>query len=124
MLPLRPESRHTIATRDIIGKKVMNIEGETLGRIEELVIDAKSGHIAYAALSVGGLWGVGAKLLAVPWSSLRPSTLDDVVYLDVEKQRLREAPGFDRDHWPDVDLQYLEDVHAHYRAEPHWLPHQ
>ena len=38
----------------IIGETVVNRQYEDLGKIHELVIDAKEGCIAYAVLSFGG----------------------------------------------------------------------
>ena len=58
-------------TADIIGLPVRNQAGENLGKIDDLVIDMKDGDVHYAALSFGGIAGIGAKLFAVPWQALR-----------------------------------------------------
>jgi len=101
--------KHVAATpvyrsKTIVGMKVKNSLGEDVGKINELVLDAEQGTIRYAALSVGGFLGVGDKLFAVPWKSLvlNHGERDTFFVLDVDKEKLRSAPGFDEKNWPDV----------------------
>jgi sporulation protein YlmC with PRC-barrel domain len=83
----------------LTGGPVFNEAGEQLGKIEDFMLDVESGRIRYAVLSFGGVFGVGTKLFAVPAEALRFS--GERLLLDVDKQRLEEAPGFDKDNWPD-----------------------
>jgi sporulation protein YlmC with PRC-barrel domain len=53
------------------GNKVLSSEGEDVGKIKEIMLDVRSGHIAYAVLSVGGFLGIGDKLLAIHGVRLR-----------------------------------------------------
>src|SRR5512145_2436437 len=84
------------------GDKVINRQGEDLGEIDEIMLDVPRGKIAYAVMSSGGLLGVGNKLFAIPWSALTLDTDNKCFILDVDKQRLKDAPGFDKDHWPSM----------------------
>jgi sporulation protein YlmC with PRC-barrel domain len=90
----------------LVGKKVENRQGENLGKIEELAVDVQNGKIAYAVLSFGGFLGLGDKLFAIPWNALtlkpdqRPD--DQIFIFDVSKERLKSAPGFDKNAWPDT----------------------
>ena len=84
----------------LLGNDVYNDKGESLGEIREFMIDMVSGKIAYAVLSFGGLLGMGGKLFAVPWSALTLDTLNKRFTLNVPKDTLKDAPGFDKDHWP------------------------
>ncbi|HTU25082.1 MAG TPA: PRC-barrel domain-containing protein [Pirellulales bacterium] len=83
---------------------VRNAAGEDIGKIKDLVIDVNTGKVLYAALDFGGFLGVGDKLFAVPWHSLavRGHDKDQYLMLNVTKERLKEAPGFDKNHWPDM----------------------
>jgi sporulation protein YlmC with PRC-barrel domain len=54
----------------IIGSKVINLKGETLGKIENLVVDVDTGRIVYALLESDGFLDIGDKLFPVPWGSL------------------------------------------------------
>ena len=107
--------------KTLIGYKVKNRSGEDLGKIEELAIDPETGQIAYAVLSFGGFLGLGDKLFAIPWSALQPRHSEEVFLLDVDKQQLKNAPGFDKDKWPDMaDRRWGEGVHGFYGARPYW----
>ena len=100
-----------------IGEDVYNTKGEKLGDIKEVMLDVEKGSVAYAVLSFGGFLGVGDKLFAVPWNALtlRLETLDKRFILDVEKEQLESAPGFDKDNWPDMaDESWTNKLHAHY----------
>lgn len=86
----------------LIGEDVYNAADEDLGDIKEIMIDMQQGIIAYAVLSFGGFLGMGDKLFAVPWKALTLDTVNKRFVLDVSKDRLKDAPGFDKDDWPDL----------------------
>ena len=90
---------------DLIGMKVEGIDGKKLGHIKDLVIDPMDGDIDYAVLDYGGFLGVSDKYFAVPWEALRFSDDGKTVLLDVTKKDLKQAPGFDKKHWPDLSSQ-------------------
>ena len=105
----------------LIGNGVRNRQDEDLGRVEDLMMDLETGRVAYAVLSYGGFLGVGNKLFAVPWSALTLDSTRHVFVLDVSKERLEEAPGFDKDHWPDVrDPEARERIFGFYGVAPDW----
>jgi len=86
----------------LIGDDVYNHDDEQLGDIKEIMLDMRSGQIAYAVLSFGGVLGLGEKLFAVPWEKLTLDTVNKRFLLDVGKEQLKSAPGFDQDNWPDM----------------------
>ena len=86
----------------LIGDDVYNHNDEELGDIKEIMLDMRTGQIAYAVLSFGGIMGMGDKLFAVPWESLTLDTINKRFLLDVDKEQLKNAPGFDKDNWPDM----------------------
>jgi sporulation protein YlmC with PRC-barrel domain len=103
------------------GDKVVNSVGDDLGKIEDIMLDVMSGRIAYAVLSFGGFLGMGDKLFAVPWSALTLDTDQKCFVLDVPKERLEKAPGFDKNHWPSMaDRTWASEVHAYYEVSPYW----
>ena len=111
----------TLSASTIIGTPVENAAGENLGRIEELMIDLASGRVAYAVLSFGGFLGVGDKLFAIPWDGLSVNTDEKVIILDVDKEMLEFAPGFDKDKWPETsEHAWLTDVYEYYGYNPYW----
>ena len=86
----------------LIGDDVYNHEDEELGDIKEIMLDMRTGQIAYAVLSFGGILGMGDKLFAVPWERLTLDTVNKRFLLNVDKELLKNAPGFDKNNWPDM----------------------
>jgi sporulation protein YlmC with PRC-barrel domain len=112
-----------LSASTLIGDDVRNLQGEDLGQIEEIMIDVNSGRIAYAVLSFGGFLGIGDKLFAVPWGAMSLDTENEAFILDINKERLENAPGFDKDDWPETvyeDDTWLVAVYEYYQREPYW----
>lgn len=81
---------------------VRDMQNEEVGQIKDLVVDLESGEIRYAALSVGGVLGVGDKRFAVPWKAFKVEKQDDewVAIINAPASKFENAPGFDNDNWP------------------------
>ncbi|MDX9850122.1 MAG: PRC-barrel domain-containing protein [Anaerolineaceae bacterium] len=110
-----------LSASTIINTSVENSYGENLGKIEELMVDLNSGRIAYAVLSFGGFLGMGNKLFALPFEALTVDTTNEKIILDVDKEILENAPGFDKDNWPEVtEHAWLVDVYNYYGYRPYW----
>lgn len=110
---------HSQRVSKMIGMDVQNMKGEDLGEIEDLVMDTQTGKIRYAAISFGGFLGVGDKLFAVPLHALKLKHEGENTYfvLNVDKQRLNNAPGFNKDAWPDFgNSQFTSQVDKFYGA--------
>jgi sporulation protein YlmC with PRC-barrel domain len=105
-----------------IGADVENPQGEDLGDIKDVVIDRTSGRIVYAVVSFGGFLGLGEKLFAVPWGAFSQSAADkDTFMLAVDQERLRNAPGFDQNNWPQmVDRDWVSNLYTYYGVTPYW----
>jgi hypothetical protein len=111
----------TMVKRSILGAKVLNRENQDLGTIEDLVVDSRDSRIAYAILSFGGFLQMGDKHFAIPWAALAFNVAEKVAVLNVDKDRLKNAPGFDKDHWPDMaDTEWGSQIHGHYGYRPYW----
>jgi sporulation protein YlmC with PRC-barrel domain len=103
----------------LLGDGVVNGANEDLGDIKEIMLDMNTGQVAYAVLAFGGFLGMGEKLFAVPWQALHLDTVNKRFVLDVEKERLTNAPGFNKDAWPDMaDVQWANQVHSFYGTDP------
>ena len=103
----------------LIGDSVVNGQEEDLGDIKEIMIDMRSGQVAYAVLSFGGFLSMGEKLFAVPWQALHLDTINKRFVLNVDKDRLKTAPGFDPDAWPDMsDVGWSNQIHSFYGTDP------
>lgn len=104
----------------LIGDSVVNAAEEDLGDIKEIMLDMQTGQVAYAVLAFGGFLGMGEKLFAVPWQALHLDTVNHRFVLNVDKERLKNAPGFDKDAWPDMsDVTWASGIHSFYGTDPH-----
>lgn len=102
----------------LVGNGVYNEQGEDLGEIKEIMLDMRSGKIGYAVMAIGGFLGMGGKLFAVPWQALKLDTEHKSFVLKVDKGRLNDAPGFDKDKWPDMaDQAWSKEIHRYYGIE-------
>jgi len=104
-----------LSASTLSGDDVYNKKGEKLGSIKELMLDIESGRVCYAVLSFGGFLSLGEKLFAVPWSALKVDTENKRFVMDAAEERLKNAPGFDSDNWPNMaDTTWEKSVHAYY----------
>jgi len=115
---------HVLRSGDIIGLAVRNKAGEHLGKIDDLVVDMKSGDVRYAALSFGGVAGIGSKLFAVPWNAMtfvmgEPNKANSRHFVfEATKDQLDNSPGFDSSHWPNVaDPKWASSIDKHYNVK-------
>lgn len=113
----------TMRVSELTGMDIKNQKGEDIGEIEDLVVDAKSGKVRYAAVSYGGILGIGDKLFAVPFEAFKfkqdTDDADDVVLvLDISKQQLEGAQGFDKDNWPNfADRKFTDELDQRYKIK-------
>jgi sporulation protein YlmC with PRC-barrel domain len=109
--------------KSLIGSKVVNAARENLGKIEDVVIDCRDNQIAYAILSFGGVLGLGDKHFAIPWETITYIPSDQCAIVNIEKDRLANAPGFDKHNWPDLsDGAWANKVHTYYGCGPEPRP--
>jgi len=105
----------------MLNDPVQNTLREDLGTIKDLMIDRKEGRIVYAVLSFGGILGLGDKLFAVPWSALELDTDKERFVLNVPQKTLKDAPGFNREDWPDMaNQEWAREIHYYYQQVPYW----
>jgi sporulation protein YlmC with PRC-barrel domain len=110
-----------MAAATLDGNNVVSSDGEDVGKISDIMLDVRSGRIAYAVLSEGGFLGMGSNLHAIPWSALTLDTEDKRFVVDIPAQRLKDDPGFDKDHWPTMaDAKWGESTHSYYNRQPYW----
>lgn len=120
-----PDQRHgpgpeMMGANTLIGNDVYNHHAEDLGDIKEIMLDLRNGTVAYAVLSFGGFLGMREKLFAVPWHALTLDTQHKRFVLNVEKERLQNAPGFDKDKWPNMaDQSWANEIHSYYGTKPY-----
>ncbi|WP_149538915.1 PRC-barrel domain-containing protein [Siccirubricoccus phaeus] len=115
------ESATLIAAEKVSGTPVYDAEGESLGSIETVMLDKRSGRVAYAVLAFGGFLGFGEKLFPLPWSVLRYDLELGGYRVDLDRETLRTGPSFTAAEAPDWgDRAWGERLHSHYGQRPYW----
>jgi len=121
---LRPGTRRDavlLATTDLYRDNVYDPAGKFLGEIEELVLDIHSGHVAYAIMAVGGFLGMGQKMIAIPWSAITIDRVYQRCVVNIDLERLIEAPSLDGDPVPRMaDPRWAKQVHDYFGCKPDW----
>ena len=121
MSQLHVFSNSPVKASSVIGTSVVDTKDESLGDIKEIVIDPSTGRVAYAVVSFGGFLSLGEKLFAIPFSAFKYNEAENEYVLDVPKDRLKAAPGFDAGHWPSLaEEKWNRDVHTYYERPPYW----
>lgn len=109
-------SRPVLSASMLMGDKVRSISGENLGKIEELIVDLQEGRVAYAVVSLGGF--LGDKLFAIPWKALKFVQDKKEMILNLHKERLQQAPSFNKFDWPDFsDATVTNGIDSYYGLE-------
>ena len=115
------ETRTILSAGTLLRSEVANQKGEDLGTVISFGVDVEGGQIAYAVVAFGGTLGYGNKWFAVPWEALEYSRHDGKFVLDVDKEFLTGAPGFDKDAWPEVhDREFAREVYKYYGRPAYW----
>ncbi len=106
---------HLMGAETLIGNSVVNPAGQTLGDIKEIMLEVETGRVGYAVLSFSTYFGLGEKLFAVPWKMLKLDPLQKCFVMDLSPERLKNAPGFDKGHWPNMkDVEWEKSLHSFY----------
>jgi sporulation protein YlmC with PRC-barrel domain len=89
------EETHSLISADKVkGTSVYNAAGDNLGSIHDVMIDKRSGHVAYAVLSFGGFLGIGEKYHPLPWNVLNYDEDKGGYNIDLTADQLRDAPSY------------------------------
>ena len=104
-----------LTASSIVGDSVENPQGEKLGTIDNLMINIKSATVEYAVIEFGAFLGIGGKLFAIPFTELKLNPKKRVFVLDRDREFLESLPGFDKQHWPDTNDHYYNDVNMYWR---------
>jgi hypothetical protein len=115
------ETPSLISAGKVQGTKVYNLDGESLGELYDVMIDKRSGRIAYALMSFGGFLGIGERYHPLPWGSLKYDTNQGGYVVGIAKEVLQTGPSVAAGEEPAwSDTAYVDALHRHYSALPAW----
>jgi sporulation protein YlmC with PRC-barrel domain len=94
--------QHMSRASKVIGVAVVSPKGESLGSVNDLVIDPETGQVVYAVVSYGSVMGLGGKLFGMPWKAMQWNQENHHYVVNVDQATLTNSPGFsfDADKWP------------------------
>ena len=103
-----------LTTSSLTANKVYNTLNEKMGDIKDIMIDITMGKIEYVVIEFGGFLGIGEKFFAVPFRLLSIDTKKEACILDQNRETLKNAPGFDKDHWPKTNSHEFDSSTAYW----------
>jgi sporulation protein YlmC with PRC-barrel domain len=120
--PGQRSGKPLIESDRVEGIAVYDRSGKRVGTVERVMIDKISGRVAYAVMSFGGFFGVGANEYAVPWRMLDYDPSLGGYRIQITAEQLRNAPSLSRGRrqdWPDRESE--QDLHDYYQVTYYWL---
>ena len=115
------ETSTLISSDKVEGTAVYNRAGEKLGSIHTLMIDKRSGKVAYAVMSFGGFLEIGDRYHPLPWSVLDYETSQGGYVVDLDRSKLEGAPTYGTSETPNwSDRRWGQQVHDYYGTRPYW----
>jgi sporulation protein YlmC with PRC-barrel domain len=121
----RGPAMRTCRLTKVVGEALQDSRDKKVGELEDVLVDDASGRVAYAVFSTGGLLGVGERMVALPWRSLKPGAADGKPHiLDASPERIDKAPSFEKKSWPDLsDRRLGSEIHRYWDQTPYWDMH-
>ena len=103
----------------IMGISVENKNGNNIGSIKDVMIDTRTGEVVYAVLAVDtGFLNLSSKFFAVPLQALEFDYENERVLMDIKREQLENAPGFDKGNWPNgPQSEFIGSVYDFYEVE-------
>ena len=93
------ETAELIGSDKVEGTTVYDAKGEKMGSIARVMIEKRSGQVAYAVLSFGGFLGIGSDYYPIPWQSLKYDTGLGGYRTNITEEQLKGAPKFSGTSW-------------------------
>ena len=118
--PATEETPELIASDKVEGTVVYNRNGDRLGSVYNFMVDKRSGQVAYAVMSFGGLLGMGDSYHPLPWKVLTYDTGLGGYVVDLDGDELKAGPSYPASASPTWNRSYSERIDRHYGVSPYW----
>jgi sporulation protein YlmC with PRC-barrel domain len=83
-----------VRASNLLGAMVKRLSGEAIGEVEDLIVSSEA-DVRLAVISVGGVLGLGAKTIAVPFDEFTVAPDGSAIYLGITQEELEAQPAFD-----------------------------
>jgi hypothetical protein len=108
------ETADLISSEKVDGTAVYNRQEERLGTIRNFMVGKRDGTVQYAVLRYGGLFGLGDRFYPLPWDVLTYDTEQGGYVVDLDKEKLKNAPSYEADNEPTYDRAYGQSINDYY----------
>jgi sporulation protein YlmC with PRC-barrel domain len=120
-MPTQTGHTRAICANKVIGTTVRNAAGESIGKVEDVVLDKQSNNIMFAVVGFGGFLGMGEKYHPVPWSTLNYDDSQSAYIVNFTKDQLKAAPADSLDELTKNDgFNYRDRTYDYYKAPHYW----
>jgi hypothetical protein len=111
------ETFDLIGSDKVEGTEVYRSNGDHVGEIQRVMLDKRSGKVAYAVMSFGGFLGLGQDYYPLPWSLLTYNERLGGYEVNVSEEQLRGAPKYGRnDNWDWTDAERGRRIYDYYHV--------
>ena len=108
------ETVSLIGSDKVEGTYVYRSNGENVGTIQRVMIDKRSGKVAYAVMSFGGFMGIGEDYYPLPWDKLTYNERMGGYEVNVSPAQLKAAPKYGQDQKWDWTDQRTREIDTYY----------
>ncbi|EKE44307.1 PRC-barrel domain-containing protein [Oceaniovalibus guishaninsula JLT2003] len=112
-------NHNLIAANDVSGTAVYGADNSKVGSIDRVMIDKRSGKVAYAVMTFGGVLGIGGSERPVPWNTLTYDTDLGGYKTSITEDQLKTAPQ-SQSGWEN-DRDWETRTHQTYGTQPYWI---
>lgn len=117
----RDETTTCISAGKVNGTNVYGADGDKIGHVEDVMLNKRTGSVAYAIMAFGGFLGIGERYHPLPWSVLNYDVDKEGYVVPLDKARLERAPSYSHDELGLDDRRWRESVSSYYNVPPYWL---
>jgi len=113
--PSSGEFHNVHKVTDLDGMKIKNVNDESIGKVENVILNLTAGRVAYVILSPDSSLGLDNNYYALPPDALTLSTDRKTLTSDINKDKLAAAPHFTKDNWATIsDPAWAAQVYQYY----------
>ena len=99
---------------DLQGKHLIGMKGAKLAVVREAYLDLEAGAIAFLVVEAAGLFGGAGKFQPVPWDAVRYDAVADTFLTEMDKDRFKAAPSYDREQLANASYGWGDQVRRYF----------
>jgi len=106
---------------DLVGMKVINVNGNDIGKVDNVALDMAIGRVAFVLLDPDSSLKLGSDLYALPPDAFTWNADKKALSSDIDQQKLTAAPHFAKDNWSQLtDRTFASKVYQYYGKQAYF----